>query len=283
MTEINEDRGLSGASLPSELPGKSGQALSACFKNSVTAERARILLIQATVVAAAAAFLWLLSLVDPLVPPPHDIVAACVDLLTSQVFYLHLWVTVHETLLGLGFAAILGIALGAMIGSSQGATNFFNPIILALYSVPKIVFLPILLMVFGVGIGPKIANAALHAVFPILLNTLVATAEVNALLVKAARSMRATRLQTFRYVLLPSMVLPVFAGLKLGIGLGFLGALLAELFESTSGIAFLITRFYNEGRIADMLAVIVVLIVIIVGVNSIMKIFENRLSRWRRA
>lgn len=282
MSEINEDSGLRGAVLSSALSSQSGQATSAWFRKSVTSERARILLIQAAVVASAAAFLWLLSLVDPLIPPPPDIVAACMDLLTSQVFYLHLWVTVHETLLGLGFAAILGVALGAIIGSSQGATNFFNPIILALYSVPKIVFLPILLMVFGVGMGPKIANAALHAVFPILLNTLVATAEVNVLLIKTARSMRATRLQTFRYVLLPSMVLPVFAGLKLGIGLSFLGALLAELFESTAGVAFLISRFYNEGRIADMLAVIVVLILIIVSVNSIMKVFENRLSRWRR-
>jgi ABC-type nitrate/sulfonate/bicarbonate transport system permease component len=69
----------------------------------------------------------------------------------------------------------------------------------------------------------------------------------------------------------------------LGIGLAFLGALLAELFESTAGIAFMITRFYSEGRIADMLAVIAALIVIILAVNAIMKAFEDRLSRWRHA
>lgn len=248
-----------------------------------TVERTQIFLIQAAAVLGVAGFIWLLSLVDPLIPPPHEIAAACWDLLASRTFYLHLWVTVHEALIGLGIAGILGIGLGVAIGSSKAVTTFFNPIILALYSVPKIVFLPILLMVFGVGAGPKIANAALHAVFPILLNALVATAEANVLLLKAAKSMRATRLQVFRYVLLPGMVLPVFAGLKLGIGLGFLGALLAELFESTAGIAFLITRFYNEGRIADMLAVITILILIIVIVNAIMKAIENRLSRWRHA
>jgi NitT/TauT family transport system permease protein len=247
------------------------------------AERTHILLIQIAAVFTVAGFIWLLSLVDPLIPPPRDIAAACWGLVVSRTFYLHLWVTIQEALIGLGIAGVLGIGFGVAIGSSKAVTAFSNPIILALYSVPKIVFLPILLMVFGVGIGPKIANAALHAVFPILLNALVATAESNALLLKAAKSMRATRLQIFRYVLLPGMVLPVFAGLKLGIGLGFLGALLAELFESTAGIAFLITRFYNEGRIADMLAVITVLIVIIVIVNAIMKAVENRLSRWRHA
>jgi NitT/TauT family transport system permease protein len=204
-------------------------------------------------------------------------------LLGSPAFYLHLGVTIREALIGLAIAATLGILLGTAIGASRALTDFLNPIILALYSVPKIVFLPIMLMLFGAGIGPKIANAAFHAVFPILLNALVATGEVNALLRKVARSLRATRLQTFRYVLLPSMVLPVFAGLRLGIGLAFLGALLAELFESTSGIAFLITRFYNEGRIADMLAVILALILIIIAVNAGMQAIEDRLSRWRRA
>jgi NitT/TauT family transport system permease protein len=277
MVSLSQDDGLRGA------PGRAELALAREPRPLHMPERLRILAIQLAVVAGAAVFLWLLSLLHALIPPPQDILLAGWSLLSSQAFYLHLGVTIREALIGLGIAAVLGILLGTVIGASRALTDFLNPIILALYSVPKIVFLPIMLMVFGAGIGPKIANAAFHAVFPILLNALVATGEVSALLRKVARSLRATRLQTFRYVLLPSMVLPVFAGLRLGIGLAFLGALLAELFESTAGIAFLITRFYNEGRIADMLAVILALILIIIAVNAGMQAVENRLSRWRRA
>ncbi len=232
---------------------------------------------------SVAGALWFLSLFAPLVPTPKAVVLATAELVLSGAFYHHLWITVHEALIGLAVAAIVGITIGVGIGLSKDLIAFFNPIILALYAVPKIVFLPILLILFGVGIGPKIANAALHAVFPILLNALMATAEVNQLWIKAARSMRATRGQLLRYVLLPSMVLPVFTGMKLGIGLSLLGALLAELFESTAGVAFLITRFYSEGRIDEMLAVIVILIICIVIVNAVTKAIEARLSRWRQA
>ena len=283
MNGLKDEYSLTDALLPMLWVSATRRAGKLLLKSPAVTERARVIFIQAAVVLGVAGFLWILSLLHPLIPPPYDILMACWELLTNPAFYLHLWVTIQEALLGLGIAGILGIGFGVMIGSSRVLTDFLNPIILALYSVPKIVFLPILLMVFGVGAGPKIANAALHALFPILLNTLVATAEVNPLFIKVARSVRATRLQAFRHVLLPSMVLPVFAGLKLGIGLGFLGALLAELFESTAGIAFLLTNFYNQGEIADMLAVIIALIAIIILVNAIMKVIEDRLSRWRRA
>jgi NitT/TauT family transport system permease protein len=169
------------------------------------------------------------------------------------------------------------------LGLSNILAEIFEPIILAAYAVPKIIFLPVLLMIFGVGLSSKIANAALHAVFPIILNTLVGIREVNRIFVKVARSMNATKSQSFRKVYFPSMVLPVFAGLRIALGFAFLGSLLAELFEAKTGLGFLVTHFYNTGQIAKMLAVILLVFVLTMSINAGMKRIENGLSRWRAA
>jgi NitT/TauT family transport system permease protein len=178
---------------------------------------------------------------------------------------------------------LLGVATGIAIGANRLANDIVTPIIVALYSIPKIIFLPVLLMIFGTGAPPKIANAAMHAFFPVVLNSLVGMGGINPLHVKTARSMLASPLQVVAKIYLPGMVLPVLAGIRLGLGLAFLGALLAELFESTNGVGHFVTQLYNEGRIAEMLAVIIALFLLLLVLITGIKTFEARLSRWREA
>jgi len=147
----------------------------------------------------------------PFFPSPFDVFRAAGELFSSGEIYSHLLVTLYETAAGFVIAVVLGIWIGFLLGVSRNLTEIFEPMILSAYAVPKIIFLPLLLMIFGVGLNAKIANAALHAIFPILLNTVVGIREVNQILVKVSRSMNATKWQTFRKVYFPSTVLPVFA------------------------------------------------------------------------
>ncbi len=229
------------------------------------------------------AFLFVASRINSFIPSPVAVFNAASDLATGKELYWNLGVTLYEALVGLLIGTVLGVSLGVLAGSSRFATEFFNPIILALYSVPKIVFLPLLLMLFGVGLAPKIANATLHAFFPVVLNSLVGMREVKLLHLKVARSMRASPGQTVTKVFLPSMVLPVFAGIRLGLGLSVMGALLAELFQANAGAGYLVHQFYSKGLIGEMLVVIIVMFILILSINAGMKNIENRLSRWRAA
>jgi NitT/TauT family transport system permease protein len=222
---------------------------------------------------------WLI----PIVPSGSDVIVAGAKLLAWPDAYWHFAITTFEALLGFAIAAVFGIACGAAVGANRTATDVLNPILLAVYAVPKIIFLPFLMMIFGVGISPKIANAAMHAFFPIMLNSLVGMREVDRIHIKVARSMSASRLRIARMVYLPAMVLPVFAGVRLGLGLAFTGALLAELFESKTGVGFMVIQFYDAGEIAKMLGVVAVVFVLILTVNAGMQRVENWLSRWRRA
>lgn len=237
--------------------------------------------LQAATLACAMGALLVLSQFSAFVPTPLAVLKAAGGLMLDRDIYWHFGVTFLEAAVGMAIAAILGIALGISVGSNRAATEFFSPIIIALYSVPKIIFLPVFLIIFGTGWAPKISNAAFHALFPIALNSLVGMREVNRLHLKVARSMFATRWQAIRQVILPSMVLPVFAGVRLALGLSVLGALLAELFESRAGIGYVVTQFYSRGLIAEMVAMIVLMFVLILLINGVMQKVENSLSRWR--
>lgn len=222
-----------------------------------------------------------LSGVFPFFPSPFKVLRAAVGVFSSGEIYSHLLVTLYETATGFAIAIILGIWIGVILGASRTLAEIFEPIILSAYAIPKIIFLPLLLTIFGVGLSSKIANATLHAIFPIILNTLVGVREVNRIFVKVALSMNATKGQTFRKVYFPSMVLPVFAGMRIGLGFGFLGSLLAELFEAKKGLGFLVVHFYNTAQIAQMLAVILFVFILTMAINAAMKSSEERLSHWR--
>jgi NitT/TauT family transport system permease protein len=229
------------------------------------------------------AFLFFLAVSRsfPFFPAPVRVFAAAGALIASGEIFPHLLVTLYETLAGFLIAVLLGVWIGLFLGLHRLLALVFEPIILSGYAIPKIIFLPLLLIIFGVGLSSKIANAALHAVFPVILNTLVGIREVNPIFLKVARSMNAGRTQTFAKIYFPSVVPTVFAGMRIGLGFGFLGSLLAELFEARLGLGFLVARFYNAGQIAEMLAVILLVFLLTMTVNAGMKAIENRLSRWR--
>ncbi len=228
-------------------------------------------------------FFTVLSRAFPFFPSSLQILRAGGELFVNGDVYVHILVTLYETAAGFVVAVVLGVAVGLFLGVNRALREIFEPIILSSYAIPKIIFLPLLLVIFGVGLNSKIANAALHAVFPIILNTLVGIGEVNRIHVKAARSMNATKAQIFAKIYFPSMILPVFAGLRIGVGFGFLGSLLAELFEAKTGLGFLVASFYNTGQIAKMLAVILFVFILTMAINGGMMRMENRLSDWRKA
>jgi ABC-type nitrate/sulfonate/bicarbonate transport system permease component len=250
--------------------------------SSIASARTQVAVIQFTIATAAVTFLFVAHELYPFLPSPLAVLHAAFDLAGQKDFYHHFGVTLYESLAGLAIAIVLGLGIGVLAGANRTATEFVTPIVLALYSIPKIILLPILLMIFGAGLPPKIANAALHAFFPVLLNSLVGMREINRIHLKVVRSMLASPAQIVSKVYLPSMLLPVFAGIKLGLGLSIMGALLAELFEANAGVGYFIMQFYTRGQIAPMIAIIVALFLLILGINAAMVRMDDHLSRWRR-
>jgi NitT/TauT family transport system permease protein len=241
----------------------------------------QIRLIQAGAIGAAFIGFMGLSAAFPFFPSPAAVLGTTLTFLQTGEIYPHLLITLYETGVGFAIAIVLGITIGLALGGTRAIGELFEPIILSAYAVPKIILLPVLLAIFGVGLEAKIANAAIHGVFPVILNTAVGVREVNRILLKLARSMNATRWQTFQKIVFPSTVLPVFTGIRIGLGFAVLGSLLAELFEAKIGLGFLVTHFYNNAQISKMLATILFVFILTMSVNAGLKRIESSLSRWR--
>lgn len=194
----------------------------------------------------------------------------------------HLLVTVYEAAVGFALASCLGIAAGVALGAQPFLRRVFEPLILYLAATPKIILYPIFLMLLGAKLESKMAMAGVSAFFPIVINATIAAAGINRVFVKVARSVGASSLQTFTRVYLPSMLLPVFAGMRLGLGAAIVGAILGELKVSNAGLGFIIIEAFNHFRIPQMYASILLTFFFAACVNSVMSLTLGRLRRFAR-
>lgn len=193
------------------------------------------------------------------VPSSFTIARALVDLLTSGGFYYNIELTLIEIAVSVALGATAGIAAGLLLGAHRFIGKAFEPYVYYVAPTPKIVFLPVLLVLFGVGPGSKIAMGTLSCFFPVALSVASGVRQVDPVLLRVGRSFNLSLGQTIRKIYLPALVPPIATGLKLGLGVAIIGTLLAEIKMSNRGLGFLIMQFYAQFRIPHMYAVLIVM------------------------
>ena len=201
------------------------------------------------------------------VPSSLTVLVALADLLTGASFYWNLELTLIEVLVSLALGASAGIALGLALGASRFAGKAFEPYMHYLAPTPKIVFLPILLVLFGVGPGSKIAMGTLSCFFPIVLSVASGVRQLDPVLLRVGRSFNLSALQTVRKIYLPALVPPIATGLKLGVGVAIIGCLLAEIKMSNRGLGFLVMQYYAQFRMPYMYAALLIAFALAAGTN----------------
>ena len=215
-------------------------------------------------------------LYQEVVPPLLKIAAAFVRMLFESDTWRHFGVTAWEV--GAGLA--VGYLLGIMFGLAAGTRRFFGaavaPYVDGVATAPKIVFLPIVMLLVGTGIGSKLALGALSAFFPVAINTAAGVREVSEVLVRVGRSFRLSRWQMATRIYLPALRSSLVTSLRLGFGLAMVGVLLAEIKLSNAGLGFLANEHYSNFRVADLYAVLVLIFVVAVGLNGLMSRFAER-------
>jgi ABC-type nitrate/sulfonate/bicarbonate transport system permease component len=226
-----------------------------------------------TLVAAAAS--WELVarsglLYQDVVPPLAKIVVAFVQLLLDPPTYRHLAVTAWEVVAGfaIGFAA--GIAVGVPMGARRLLGDALQPYVDGFATAPKIIFLPIVMLLFGIGIASKIALGALSAFFPVAINTAAGVRQIDPVLVRVGRSFRLTGWQMATKIYLPALRLSIVTSMRLGFGLAVIGTLLAELKLSSAGLGFLANEHYGNFRVPELYALLILIFILAVGSNSLM-------------
>ena len=201
------------------------------------------------------------------------------QLLASPSFYPHLTETAGAFAIALLIAVSLGIVIGTALGAHRFAGEVGEPILVGIYSIPKITLYPIVLLAFGIGLPAKVAFGAMHGVVPIAIFTMGALRSVDPVYLKAARVQRMSRWQTVRLVLLPASVPEVFTGLRIGFSLTLIGTLLGEMFASQRGIGYLLIQAIGLHNIRMITALSFILVCVAVAASSILLSIDRRLHR----
>ncbi|MFG1603987.1 ABC transporter permease [Actinoplanes sp. NPDC049265] len=173
-----------------------------------------------------------------LIPTPAQVAGA----IAREWSYLlrNALITLSETGQGFGWSVLIGVAFGALLAGSSLIERAFMPTLVALNAVPKLAFAPLLVVWLGFDQGPKVILVVLMCAFPIVLATSAGLASTPADLAELARSLTASRWQTFWRIRLPGALPQVFVGLKVAMPLAVIGALVGELFGSAEGLGFVI-------------------------------------------
>jgi ABC-type nitrate/sulfonate/bicarbonate transport system permease component len=189
-------------------------------------------------------------------PSSFFIVKALFGLLVSADFWHNVSVTGAEVLIAFVLGGSAGALAGLILGANRYAGAVFEPFIHYLAPTPKIVFLPILLVLFGVGMGSKIALGTVSAFFPMALSVMAGVKQVSPVLLRVGKTFNLTTAQTVRMIYLPALVPPLATGLRIALGISIVGCLLAEYKLAKAGLGYLAGRYYEAFDIAPMLAVL---------------------------
>jgi NitT/TauT family transport system permease protein len=201
------------------------------------------------------------------------------EMIGQKRFLPHLAETGLAFLQALAIAWIGGIGIGLLLGGHKLTGEVAEPILVGLYSLPKITLYPVILLLFGLGMSAKVAFGALHGIIPVALFTMSAVRNVNRTYLRAGRAMRLTPAQTAWYVLIPATLPEIFSGLRIGFSLTLLGTMLGELFASQRGLGFLLMTAIDLNDVQTILAIAVLISVFAVAANSILLAIDKRLHR----
>jgi NitT/TauT family transport system permease protein len=192
-----------------------------------------------------------------------------------------------ESLLVLTYASILSLIVGVFLGVIMGRFSIVewaaDIYISALYSTPMVAVVPLIVLWFGFKVPAKVIIVFLFMVFPVLLNTYEGVKNVDRNLQEVACSFCSSEGQLWRHLIIPSAIPFIVAGVRLAIGRGLVGMIVAEFYTSVTGLGYMIVRYANALETDKLFVPIVVVMVLGVGLMSLAKWVEGRIAPWRNS
>lgn len=196
------------------------------------------------------------------VTSPLATVRKLAAIMTASDFAGHAYETGRAFAAALIISLVGGLVVGLALGSKRLAGEVAEPLLVALYSIPKVTLYPVILLLFGLGVSAKIAFGAIHGIIPVALFAMNAVRNIRSVHVRAARAMRLTPLQIATYVLVPATLPEIIAGFRIGFALTLLGTLIGEMFASQRGIGYMLVQAMETNDTGTIMALALLLVTI---------------------
>lgn len=210
---------------------------------------------------------------------PSEIIQRLWEMLTTGEIWPDLSISLQGFAIGYVIAALVAIPLGLAIGASPLVYKLANPWVNALYATPIIGLAPLFIIIFGFGLTSKIAVVVALVIFPILINTVSGARAVGIDHKELAIVYKASRLETFVRVLFPGSTPFILTGLRLAVGRGLIGVVVADLFGASAGLGLNLQRSAQAFNTVDIFAVTLLLAFLGIALSGFLEYFERRAYR----
>jgi NitT/TauT family transport system permease protein len=248
------------------------------MKLSKNLERWSPMVLLAAILLVWQVAVWLFRVPDFIFPGPVQIALEFVEF--KGPLLEAAWKTFWVTMLGFGISIVVGVLLGFLIGSSRIAYTAVYPLMVAFNAVPKAAVVPILVVWFGIGLGPGILTAFLISFFPITVNIATGLATLEPELEDVLRVLGAKRWDVLVKVGLPRSMPYFYGSLKVAITLAFVGTVLAEMTAGDSGIGYLMQTAGSQQRLPLAFAGLVVIGAMAMAMYELFSWIEMRTTGW---
>jgi NitT/TauT family transport system permease protein len=212
---------------------------------------------------------------------PRDIAGRLVEWLAEGAVYGHLAITLYEAMLAFVIGTVGGVIAGFALARVDLLAAVFDPYIRIFNALPRVILAPIFILWFGLGIASKVALGVTLVFFIVFFNTFQGVREVDPVILKNARMLRASEAQLLRHVYIPSALAWIFSSLHTSIGFALVGAVVGEYIGSSRGIGYMVAQaqgvFDTTGVFAGLILTSVIVLLIDMGINRV----ENYLLRWQ--
>jgi ABC-type nitrate/sulfonate/bicarbonate transport system permease component len=217
---------------------------------------------------------------DNFLPGPSEIVASFIELLGLPNFWSNVRHTLSNLGLGLIIAGLAGITVGLAVGWFRLLEVTVAPLLWILYVTPKVALAPLVILWLGIGSPSQIALVVLLAIYPLMLNTIDGVKTIDVSLVRAGRVFGARGIRLFLKVVLPATLPFVLVGLRRGIALGFIGAILGEFLGGSVGLGKTLQLAVFNFRLADALAIVTIMVLVTNVALKAIDMIRHRMAPW---
>jgi NitT/TauT family transport system permease protein len=216
-----------------------------------------------------------------LLPPLSDVLSMLATQIGRPNVQEAVGVTALEVIVSFIIAVPLGAAAGIVIAENDYVGQIVKPMLFYVFSIPKSIFLPLFILVFGIGFQQKVAYAAFTTAFVVLMSATAAVESVRADHIMVARSYGATQTQILLRVYVPSMLPILLETLRISMIFNFTGVMIAEMYASRTGIGHLIANWGENFQMPQLFAGVIVLSAVAILFNEAVRVLEARCSTWR--
>jgi NitT/TauT family transport system permease protein len=212
---------------------------------------------------------------------PGDVIARIAKMFSSASIWRHIYITLTETALAFFIGSSLGIVIGFWFARRPVVAAVLDPYVKAANALPRVVLAPIFMLWFGLGIWSKVALGVTLVFFIVFFNVYQGVKEVNPVILANARMLGMNDRQLMRHVYWPAALSWMFSSLHTSVGFALVGAVVGEYLGSAAGLGYLIQEAEGVFDVAGVFAGMIVLAVVVLVIDWLVTLIENRLLAWR--